>query len=42
VVCNPGDKEAAHRAQVEGIATESIAAVTCHKCLAAIRNGDKR
>jgi hypothetical protein len=33
VLCNPRDKEAAHRAQVEGIATEDQAAVTCKKCL---------
>src|SRR6185436_9958527 len=29
VVCNPRDKEAAHRAQTEGIATDDRAAVTC-------------
>jgi hypothetical protein len=34
VLCNPRDKEAAHRAQMEGIATEDRAAVTCRKCLA--------
>jgi hypothetical protein len=33
VLCNPRDKEAAHRAQMEGIATEDAAAVTCRKCL---------
>jgi hypothetical protein len=33
VLCNPRDKEAAHRAQMEGIATEDEAAVTCRKCL---------
>lgn len=33
VLCNPRDKEAAHRAQVEGIATDDAAAVTCRKCL---------
>jgi hypothetical protein len=33
VVCNPRDREAAHRAQMEGIATEDLAAVTCRKCL---------
>jgi hypothetical protein len=32
VLCNPRDKEAAHRAEVEGIATEDRAAVTCRKC----------
>jgi len=34
VLCNPRDKEAAHRAEMEGIATEDRAAVTCPKCLA--------
>ena len=34
VLCNPRDKEAAHRAEMEGIATENLAAVTCPKCLA--------
>ena len=33
VLCNPRDKEAAHRAQTEGIATEDWATVTCRKCL---------
>ena len=33
VVCNPRDKEAAHRAQMEGIATDDYEAVTCRKCL---------
>jgi hypothetical protein len=33
VLCNPHDKEAAHRAEMEGIATEDLAAVTCRKCL---------
>jgi hypothetical protein len=33
VVCNPRDKEAAHRAEVEGIATANRAAVTCRKCI---------
>jgi hypothetical protein len=33
VLCNSRDKEAAHRAEVEGIATENWAAVTCRKCL---------
>lgn len=32
VVCNPRDKEAAHRAEMEGIATGDRAAVTC-RCL---------
>jgi len=34
VLCNPRDKEAAHRAEMEAIATEDYAAVTCRKCLA--------
>ncbi len=33
VICNPRDKEAAHRAENEGIATERLDAVTCRKCL---------
>lgn len=33
VLCNPSDREAAHRAEMEGIATEEHAAVTCKKCL---------
>jgi hypothetical protein len=33
VLCNPRDREAAHRAQVEGIATGVETAVTCRKCL---------
>jgi hypothetical protein len=37
VACNARDREAAHRAEVEGIATENVQAVTCKKCQAAIR-----
>jgi hypothetical protein len=33
VLCNPRDKEAAHRAEMEGIATDDPKAVTCRKCL---------
>jgi hypothetical protein len=33
VLCNPRDKEAAHRAEMEGIATYDLIAVTCRKCL---------
>lgn len=33
VLCNPRDREAAHRAEHEGIATENANAVTCRKCL---------
>jgi hypothetical protein len=32
VLCNPRDREAAHRAQMEGIATDERARVTCRKC----------
>ena len=32
VLCNPRDREAAHRAEMEGIATDDPAAVTCRKC----------
>jgi len=32
VACNPRDREAAHRARMEGIATETLSAVTCGKC----------
>jgi len=37
VACNPRDREAAHRAEMEGIATHNPQAVTCRKCLAAMR-----
>jgi len=37
VACNPRDKEAAHRAEVEGIATENEKEVTCKKCLKVIK-----
>ncbi len=33
MLCNPRDREAAHRAEAEGIATERVAEVTCRKCL---------
>jgi hypothetical protein len=33
VLCNPRDREAAHRAEMEGIAIDDRAAVTCQKCL---------
>jgi hypothetical protein len=41
VLCNPRDKEAAHRAEMEGIATDDRAAVTCRKCLALLYKLDK-
>jgi len=34
VLCNPRDREAAHRAEHEGIATDDPRAVTCPACLA--------
>ena len=41
VVCNPRDKEAAHRAEVEGIATDDREAVTCRKCLTVLYQRDR-
>ncbi len=41
VLCNPRDKEAAHRAAVEGIATTDGAAVTCRKCMSLMYKRDK-
>jgi hypothetical protein len=41
VLCNPRDKEAAHRAEMEAIATEDRAAVTCRKCLALLFKREK-
>lgn len=41
VLCNPRDKEAAHRAQTEGIATENWKSVTCRKCLVLIYKHNK-
>jgi hypothetical protein len=41
VVCNPRDREAAHRAEMEGIATDNYAAVTCRKCLSLLHKGEK-
>jgi len=41
VLCNSRDKEAAHRAETEGIATEDWAAVTCSKCLELIYKHNK-
>src|SRR5882757_1016489 len=32
VLCNPRDREAAHRAEMEGIATDDHAVVTCRNC----------
>jgi hypothetical protein len=41
VVCNPRDREAAHRAEMEGIATSDRAAVTCRKCLSVLYKQDR-
>jgi hypothetical protein len=41
VLCNPRDKEAAHRAEMEGIATDDRAAVTCRKCLLLLYKQDR-
>jgi len=41
VLCNPRDKEAAHRAEMEGIATDNLDAVTCRKCLTLLHERDK-
>ena len=41
VLCNPRDKEAAHRAEMEGIASDDRAAVTCRKCLALLSDRDR-
>jgi len=40
VLCNPRDREAAHRAEMEGIATHDAAAVTCRKCLTLLHRGE--
>jgi ribosome-binding factor A len=47
VACNPRDREAAHRADVEGIATAELDEVTCTKCITALARarrdrGDRR
>ena len=41
VLCNPRDKEAAHRAEMEGIATDDRTAVTCAKCLSLLYERDR-
>jgi hypothetical protein len=41
VACNPRDREAAHRAEVEGIATEIPQDITCKKCLAVMHRSKK-
>lgn len=41
LLCNPRDKEAAHRAQTERIATDNWEAVTCGKCISLIYKYNK-
>jgi hypothetical protein len=41
VACNPRDREAAHRAEVEGIATADRAPLTCLACLSALYKRDR-
>jgi hypothetical protein len=41
VLCNARDKEAAHRAEMEGIATDDRAAATCRKCLLFLYKQDR-
>jgi hypothetical protein len=41
VLCNPRDKEAAHRAEMDGIATENRAEVTCRNCITLLHQLDK-
>ena len=42
VACNPRDPEAAHRAQMDGIATRNTQAVTYEKCRVAIRRAGNK
>jgi len=42
VLCNPRDREAAHRAEMEAIATDDRAAVTCLKCLTLLFERDRK
>jgi len=41
LLCNPRDKEAAHRARTERIATDNWEAVTCRKCILLIYKRNK-
>jgi hypothetical protein len=41
VLCNPRDREAAHRAQMEGIATDDRAQVNCRKCRRMLHHLDR-
>jgi hypothetical protein len=42
VACNLRDKEAAHRAQVEGNTTEILSDVTCRNCLGVLRERQQK
>jgi hypothetical protein len=42
VICNVHDKEAALRAQTEGIATYDLKMVTCRKCLELVYKHNKQ
>jgi hypothetical protein len=42
VICNVRDKEAALRAQTEGIASYDLKIVTCRKCLVLIYKRNKQ
>ena len=42
IACNPRDREAAHRGEVEGIATHNPQAVTRYKCWAIMRKTGRR
>lgn len=42
VLCNPRDREAAHRAEMEGIATGDRTKVTCRKCLSLLHTPEPR
>ena len=41
IICNPRDKEAALRAQTEGIATYDWKMITCYKCLSLVYRHNK-
>jgi hypothetical protein len=41
VLCNRRQREAAHRAEMEGITTEDRAAVTCRNCLKLLYDRDR-
>lgn len=41
LLCNARDKEAALRAQTEGIATDNWKAVTCSKCITLLHKQNK-